>query len=189
MCFSLAASTGMVALGGVATVTTLRRGSPSAIPLTLAYFTVMEALQVAGYLTIDQCGNPVNQTTTWLSVLHIAFQPLFLNAFMLELVPADMRARWRWPAMLLAGCASGFILLQLAPLPWAESCLPGASLCGAPLCTVTGTWHLPGTCRTMGCRRRWWRSGAISGVSPPIRSRCLCCRSCTGRGVSLSFMR
>ena len=142
MCFSLAASTGMVALGGVATVTTLRRGSPPAIPLTLAYFTVMEALQVAGYLTIDQCADPVNQTVTWLSILHIVFQPLFLNAFMLELVPADVRARWRWPAMLLAGCASTFILLQLAPLPWAGSCLPGASLCGAPLCTMTGTWHL-----------------------------------------------
>ena len=41
MCFSLAASTGMVALGGVATVTTLRRGAPPAIPLTVAYFTVM----------------------------------------------------------------------------------------------------------------------------------------------------
>ena len=142
MCFSLGASTSMVALGVVATAATLRRGSPPAIPLTLAYFTVMEALQVAGYLTIDQCADPVNQTVTWLSILHIVFQPLFLNAFMLELVPADVRARWRWPAMLLAGCAAAFMLLQLAPLPWAGSCPPGASLCGAPLCTVTGTWHL-----------------------------------------------
>ena len=97
---------------------------------------------MAGYLTIDQCGNPVNQLVTWLSILHIVFQPLLMNVFMLELLPADVRARWRWPAMLLAGCASTFILLQLAPLPWAGSCLPGASLRGAPLCTVTGTWHL-----------------------------------------------
>ncbi len=155
--------------GGVATVTTLRRGTPSAIPLTVAHFTVMEALQVAGYLTIDQCGNPVNQTVTWLSILHIAFQPLFLNAFMLELVPADVRARWRWPAMLLAGCASTFILLQLAPLPWAGSCLPGASVRRAAL---QGG-------RDGHFRRGWWRSGAISGVSPPPPRGLN--RSCTGR--------
>lgn len=142
MCFSLVASTGMVALGGVATAVTLRRGSPPAIPLTLAWFTVMEALQVAGYLTLDQCGNPVNQTVTWLSVLHIAFQPLFINAFTLELMPEATRTRWRWPALLLAGLASAVMLLQLAPLPFAGSCLPGTTLCGSPVCTVSGEWHL-----------------------------------------------
>jgi hypothetical protein len=142
MCFTLAASTGMVALGGVATLVSLRRGAPAAIPLTLAYFTLMEALQVGGTLTIDQCDNPVNQTTTWLSVLHIAFQPLFINAFVLEVVGAEARARWWWPAMLLAGVAAAFTLLQIAPLPFAGSCVPGSVLCGSPVCTVSGEWHL-----------------------------------------------
>ncbi len=142
MCFSVAATVAMVGLGASATAVTLKRGAAPAIPLVLAYFTVMEALQLGGSLTIDQCGNPVNQATTWLSVLHIAFQPLFLNAFALELVGAEARARWWWPAMLLAGCASVFMLLQLAPLPFAGTCLPGSVLCGAPLCTVSGEWHL-----------------------------------------------
>ncbi len=142
MCFSLAASGGMVALGTVATVVAVRRGSPPAIPLTLGYFTLMEALQLVGVMTIDQCANPANQTATWLSVLHIAFQPLFINAFTLELAPEAVRARWRWPALLLAGAAAAVMLLQLAPLPFAGACAPGTPLCGAPVCTVTGTWHL-----------------------------------------------
>ena len=142
MCFSLQASAGMVLLGTGATVVAIRRGSPPAIPLTLAYFTLMEALQVVGVLTINQCGDPVNQTVTWLSILHIAFQPIIINAFALELVPEAARARWRWPALLLAAVASAVMLLQLAPLPFAGSCVPGSLLCGSPLCTVSGEWHL-----------------------------------------------
>lgn len=142
MCFTLGATVGMVALGGVATTVAVRRDAPPAIPLTLAYFTLMEALQLGGTLTIDQCGDPVNQTVTWASVLHIVFQPLFINAFLLELVPEAARRRWRWPVMLLAGLAAIVMLLQLAPLPFAGSCTPGTVLCGSPVCTVSGEWHL-----------------------------------------------
>lgn len=142
MCFSLGATGGMVVVGAVATAVAVRRGQPAAIPLTLAWFTLMEALQLGGYLTIDQCGNPVNQTVTWLSVLHIAFQPLFINAFALELMPAAVRARWRWPALMLSALAAAVMLLQLAPLPFAGDCLPGTTLCGSPVCTRSGEWHL-----------------------------------------------
>ena len=57
-------------------------------------------------------------------------------------MPETTRARWRWPAMLLAGLASLMVLMQLAPFDWAGTCIPGTSLCGSPLCTVSGEWHL-----------------------------------------------
>jgi len=86
MCWSMGVSLGMVALGGAATAVTIRRGDAPAIPVTLGYFTVMEALQVAGYAVIDDCTSPVNQSVTVLSVLHIVFQPLVINAFAMTLV-------------------------------------------------------------------------------------------------------
>ena len=81
MCWSLSVSTGMVIVGAAATVYTARKGQPAAIYLTLGYFTTMEALQAAGYLVVNQCGLAANQVLTLLSVLHITFQPFFVNAF------------------------------------------------------------------------------------------------------------
>ena len=142
MCWNVAATATMVVAGAAATALSIRRGDRAAIPFTLAYFTAMEVLQLAGYAVIDQCGAPANQTVTLLSILHIAFQPVVINAFALELVPAPIRIRARWPVLGLAALASLVILLQLYLFDWAGTCRPGDTLCGERLCTVTGSWHL-----------------------------------------------
>lgn len=140
MCFGLAASCAMVGAGGVATAITLKRGEAPAIPATLAFFTAMEALQGAGYLVIDQCGNPANQAVTLASYLHIAFQPLFVNAFCMAIAPAPLSPRLRRAIWGLAGLATALLLARL--LPGFGTCRPGEVLCGPRWCTVTGTWHL-----------------------------------------------
>ncbi len=56
--------------------------------MELAYFTLMEALRVAGYLVIDACGTLANRAITLPAFLHIAFQPAFVNAMPLGLIPA-----------------------------------------------------------------------------------------------------
>ena len=61
MCWSMEASAGLVMAGAVATTATYRRGESAAIWGTMAYFTAMETLQVAGYLVIDDCGTPSNR--------------------------------------------------------------------------------------------------------------------------------
>lgn len=142
MCWGLGATAAMMAAGGAGTVLTARRGDPVAIPVALGYFTVMEALQLAGYLVIDQCSSPANQTITLLSMLHIVFQPLVINAFAMELVPSPLRRRTRVMVFTLCALASTVMLLQLYPFGWAGSCQPGAILCGPALCTVSGDWHL-----------------------------------------------
>jgi len=141
MCWSMGVTTAMVALGGAATVVSVRRGDAPAIPVTLGYFTVMEALQVAGYMVIDQCGSSVNQTVTLLSILHIVFQPLVINAFAMELVAKPVGLRMKTFVFTLAALSSVLMLLQLYPFEWAGQCQPGSQLCAQQLCTVTGDWH------------------------------------------------
>ncbi|EEW25412.1 DUF5765 domain-containing protein [Rhodobacter ferrooxidans] len=141
MCWSSGATIAMVAAGAVATAISIRRGDPVAMPLALAYFTFMEALQVGGYMVINQCGSPVNQSLTLLSILHIVFQPLFINAFAMELVPREVKLRVRMAVFIGCALSSVIMLLQLYPFDWAGVCAPGSILCGKILCTVSGVWH------------------------------------------------
>ncbi|MDJ0971825.1 MAG: DUF5765 domain-containing protein [Kiloniellales bacterium] len=142
MCWSATASIAMVGAGAVATVVVAKRGEPRAIWVTLGYFTVMEALQAAGYAVVDRCGAPSNQAITLLSYLHITFQPFFINAFAMELVPGPVKARLRLGVYLCCAASATVMLAQLYPFDWAGSCLPGVPLCGAELCLVSGEWHI-----------------------------------------------
>lgn len=142
MCWSATASVAMVAVGGVATVATYRRGEPPAIWGTLTYFTAMEALQAAGYLVVDQCGNSANQTITVLSYLHIALQPLFINAFAMAIAPVAVSGaarKWVWG---LAGLASLLMLFRLVPLEAVGPCPAGDVMCGITWCLHSGDWHI-----------------------------------------------
>lgn len=142
MCWSEGASVAMVGIGAVATVITARRGEPAAIPMTLGFFTVMEALQVGGYWVLDDCRLASNRTVTVLSYLHIALQPLFINAFAMAIAPAPVSQAMRRLVYALAGLASLMLLLRLVPFGWAGSCQPGDPLCGPAFCTVSGNWHI-----------------------------------------------
>lgn len=142
MCWSAQVSVAMVGVGVVATTATYLRGDQRAIWLTLGYFTVMEALQVWGYAVIDACGSPSNRAVTMASYVHIVFQPFVINAFALELVPAPVKHRLRTWVFAACGASAVLMLLQIAPLPGVGTCAPGAPLCGAQWCTVTGTWHI-----------------------------------------------
>lgn len=142
MCWSETASVAMVGLGAAATVVTLRRGEAPAIPATLAFFTLMEGLQAVGYTVIDQCGTPANAAITWASYLHIALQPLFINAFAMAIAPAPVSTARKGQVYALAALCSAIILLQALPLPALGHCLPGGVLCGAEVCTRSGDWHL-----------------------------------------------
>ncbi len=142
MCWSVGATAVMLAGGTAATLVTARRGDPVAIPLTIGWFTLMEALQLWGYAALDRCGTPSNDVVTYLAALHIAFQPMFINAFVMATVAPVRSALRRVGILALCGLSAAVILLQLYPFAWAGSCAPGAILCGQPLCTRAGDWHL-----------------------------------------------
>lgn len=142
MCWGAEASIAMVAAGAAGTAITYRRGEPTAIWLTLGFFTAMEALQAGGYAVIDQCGTPANRTLTILSYMHIAIQPLFINAFAMAISPAPVSARMRRRVFALAGIASALMVLRLVPLGPVGACAPGEILCGAEWCLRSGQWHI-----------------------------------------------
>lgn len=142
MCWSASASIAMVAIGGGATVLTCIRGEPKGIWLTLGYFTVMEGLQAAGYAVVDQCGSPGNRAITVLSYLHIALQPLFINAFAMAIAPSEPSPRmkaWVWS---IAMAASALLLMRLLPVDAFGRCQPGDVLCGVDWCLRSGEWHI-----------------------------------------------
>jgi hypothetical protein len=142
MCWSMEATVGMVALGTVATAVAIRQEQPAAIPASIAWFTLMEALQVAGHATADDCALPANQVATVLSYLHIAFQPFFINAFAMALIRGTVRPAARIGVWAICGLSATSMLLQLYPFDWTGRCPLGFGLCGAPLCTVSGSWHI-----------------------------------------------
>jgi len=142
MCWSLTASVAMVVTGSAATAYTAYRQRPVAIPVTLGYFTAMEALQAAGYLVVGSCGTTANQLITLLSYLHIVFQPFLVNAFAMHLLPEEVNRRIRSGVYCLCAASSAFMLVQLVPLDWAGSCRIGQALCGPELCLRAGSWHI-----------------------------------------------
>ncbi len=142
MCWSFPVSVGMAALGGGASIVTRRRGAPTAIWVALGYFALMEALQAAGYLVINACGTRANQAITLLSFLHIAFQPAFINAISLTLIPAAVSRRIRFWVYLVSGLSTAFMIAQLIPLEWAGECRIPETMCARTLCTRSGVWHI-----------------------------------------------
>lgn len=118
------------------------RGDPKAIWLTIGYFTVMEALQAAGYTVVDQCGSTANRGITLLSYLHIAGQPIVINAFAMALAPGIITPALRRTVYALAALASAALLLRLVPLEAAGPCQPGDVLCSTRFCLVSGNWHI-----------------------------------------------
>jgi hypothetical protein len=142
VCWSAESSAVFVVVGGVATGLAWHRDEAPAIWVTLGYFTAMEALQVAGYGVLDACGTPANRAVTGLSYLHIVFQPFFINAFAMALVPAPVRRRVRVWVVAFCALSAAVMLAQFVPNPAFGSCVPGAPLCGEMLCTVSGTWHI-----------------------------------------------
>lgn len=142
MCWSLGASVGMVALGCATTYLARRKGLPTALWVTLGFFTAMEALQAAGYLVINECDSFANRAITLASYLHIAFQPAFINAIALELVPAGVRRRIRFGVYAVCALCTAFMLLQLVPFEWAGTCRIGECMCSRQLCSRSGDWHI-----------------------------------------------
>ena len=142
MCWSATASVTMVAMGGAAVAVTAMRGEPKAIWITVAFFTVMEGLQAAGYAVVDECSNPANRSITMLSYLHIAFQPLFINAFAMAIAPFPVPKWQRRRVYGIAALATGFMLLKLVPLQAFGPCTPGSPMCGVQTCLISGDWHI-----------------------------------------------
>ncbi|MCH7568871.1 MAG: hypothetical protein IIA87_05615 [Nanoarchaeota archaeon] len=110
--------------------------------IPLGYFALMEALQAVTYFYLGDCASSANRFLTLLSLLHLAFQPLFINALVMYFIPTRIRKRIFWWVMGIAFLATIIMLIKIYPFAWAGSCTPGTSFCGEIMCSIKGNWHL-----------------------------------------------
>ncbi len=142
MCWSFGASAIFAVIGIACAVHLARKKESKLLWIPLAYFAIMEALQAITYFYLGSCSSSGNQLLTFLSYMHIAFQPIFINAFVLYFVPARVRKKIILPVLTLAALATILLIVKVYPFEWAGSCAEGTALCGKLLCSYMGNWHL-----------------------------------------------
>jgi hypothetical protein len=126
-------------------------------------FGIMELLQLIQYMVIDRCDSWVNQLATALSFIHICFQPLSVNVFVMREEPNRDVAKTVFGLCIMAGIFEAFRLpyLGLNSLPsWVRTYLPGLpdvalagspevcaweDICGPLTCARRGKLHLAWT--------------------------------------------
>lgn len=142
MCWTAAASLALGATGLGTAAVLHKRGESYGFTIPLAYFSLMELLQFASYSSIDLCALSTNTLLTLLSYIHIAFQPIFINMFLMYLLPTRVRKRTQVLAYAAASIVTILLLIKLVPFVPESLCTIGQTLCGPTMCTVSGTWHL-----------------------------------------------
>ena len=156
MCWNGKASAA-IAIGGLTSAYLLkRRGEPKEIYLPTAYFVCMEALQAITYLVVGQCGNSVNTLLTHLAVVHISFQPVFINMLGMEFIDPQVKKRIKNYVYLAAGVAAALCLARLLPWSALGQCQLGTPLCSRiETCAYRGQWHIGWHVLLNGFNERW----------------------------------
>lgn len=142
MCWSFGASGIFAVIGLAAAVYLVYKKESKLLWVPLLYFALMEVLQAVTYFSVGNCLAPDNQVLTLLSYLHIAFQPIFINALVMYFIPAKARKRIFWPVITIAGFFTIMMLVKLYPFESIRMCAIGTTLCGETLCSFKGNWHL-----------------------------------------------
>jgi hypothetical protein len=152
-----------IALGGLTSAYLLRRrGEPKEVYLPTAYFVCMEALQAVTYLVVGECGTRANTLLTHLAVVHISFQPVFINMLGMEFIDAAVKRRiqpWVYLASALVAVAC---LARLLPWEALGRCELGTPMCShLETCAYRGQWHIGWHVLLNGFNERWlWYLGA-----------------------------
>ncbi|BCG65992.1 MAG: hypothetical protein methR_P3864 [Methyloprofundus sp.] len=143
MCWSGEASGVLAAVGlGTAAYVALK-GESKELWIPLTYFALMELLQAATYVYIDDCSSPQNQILTLFGYLHIAFQPFFVNMVAMYFIPESVKLRIRTAVYTLCAVAALAMIVKMFPFAWAGLCNIGQEgFCGEEICSVSGAWHI-----------------------------------------------
>jgi hypothetical protein len=142
MCWSGEASAVLATVGIASTAYAAYKKEPPEIYLPLAYFSLMELLQAYTYSVIDSCGVTGNQVATLLGYLHITFQPFFINMMGMYFIPTEVRRKIQPWVYSICFAFAILMLVRLYPFPGVPMCKLGTMLCGTPLCSVSGNWHI-----------------------------------------------
>jgi hypothetical protein len=157
MCWSGEASAA-IAIAGLSSAYFLKRkGEPKEIYLPTAYFVLMEGLQAVTYTVVGECGNPSNVLLTRLAILHISFQPFFVNMLGMEFVDEKVKKRIQTPIYLMCGVVAALCLGRLLPLyDTFGRCELGTAMCShTQTCAYRGEWHIGWDILLNGLNAQW----------------------------------
>jgi len=143
MCWSFGASAILAILGLAGSLYLALKKSSSLLWIPIGYFALMEIIQAASYLYLNDCSSPINQLLTFLGYIHITFQPFFINMITMYFIPKKVRHKISGYVYALCFISAVLMLIKVYPFNWAGACIPGAeALCGINLCSLSGNWHL-----------------------------------------------
>ncbi|MDP2692607.1 MAG: DUF5765 domain-containing protein [bacterium] len=143
MCWSGPYSAALATAGFAGSYWSYKKGHQPFRYVPLMYFSAMETLQAITYSVIDDCGNSTNTTLTYLSFIHIAFQPFFVNMFAMSWLPTKLPKVARRMVWGLCAFATIIFLLMLTKLERFGSCNSALQLmCGTDTCSYHGEWHI-----------------------------------------------
>ena len=169
MCWSGEASAA-IAVGGLASAYFLKRkGEPKEVYVPTAYFVLMEGLQAVTYLVVGDCGGVANTWLTRLAVLHISFQPFFINMLGMEFIDPEVKARIKGWVYLLCGVTAAFCVARMFSMyDLFGRCEVGLALCShTQTCAYRGEWHIGWNVMLNGLNEGW-RWYIFTGFLVPV---------------------
>ncbi|HNS96819.1 MAG TPA: DUF5765 domain-containing protein [Polyangiaceae bacterium] len=169
MCWSGEASAA-IALGGLTSAYILKRkGEPKEIYIPTAYFVLMEGLQALTYIVVGECGTRFNTLFTHLAMVHISFQPIFINMLGMEFVDPGVKRRIKKYVYAFCGLVAVFCLMRLIPAyELLGRCETGGPLCShVQTCAYRGQWHIGWDVLLNGFNERW-RWYVVSAFALPV---------------------
>jgi hypothetical protein len=143
MCWSFGASAMFAIIGLAVSLYLAFKKRSSLLWIPIGYFALMEAIQAATYLFLNDCSSPANQLLTLIGYIHIMFQPFFINMFTMYFIPKKVRDKISGYVYAVCFVCTVLMLIRLYPFDWAGTCTSGvAVMCGTPICALAGNWHL-----------------------------------------------
>jgi len=148
MCWSGEASAA-IAIGGLSSAYYLKkRGNPKDIYIPTAYFVLMEGLQALTYLVVNDPSSAWNQWAARAAIIHISFQPIFINMLGMHFIDKKVRHRIKKWVYAFTFMIAAFNLSRMIPPGTGFFEFWGACDVNTALCSTTttfcfkGEWHI-----------------------------------------------
>ncbi len=157
MCWSGEASAA-IAVGGLSSAYFLwKKGQPKEVYIPTAYFVLMEGLQAFTYIVVDECGNSANIVFTYLAMLHISFQPFFINMLGMEFIDKEVKEKIKTWIYILCGFVALACIARLMPAyDLLGRCELGTAMCShTNTCAYSGEWHIGWNVLLNGFNENW----------------------------------
>lgn len=151
MCFNAPMSLSVGLLGIFAGIYFYKKNKY--IGIGIFYFGIMEILQFLQYQVIDKCESKMNKFLTTLGYIHICFQPLFINIWLMGFIDDPENY---YVFLYMSVCAGILLLSRIIWVKDHEICNTNIEpLCGPKTCSLSGQRHIVWNFRLRAPGKDW----------------------------------